>query len=477
MERKKLERVVSLLSIFLMISLFTQCAHKKAYKKALELEKAGQYLAAAEKDLEALDKKSNFTDARDHLAIIAPKAYQELLSKSENFERNSQWLEAIESWKHLEVLLTRFQRHNIHVAATDVRGRLARAEQTGSSYYYKQGQQYFSARQYEEAATNFSKVMKISGNYLDTRNKLWESLVKLGDQKLRMKDFASSIQFYQTSLNYTDNKDVSNQLIANAYYQWAEQFMFEKNYREATEKFESVLQVDPAYRDAKNRREDAFQKAVKRVAILPFRNSSTNKSDKYSNLLTDIVLNDCINANLKYAIFINRANLDLILEEHKLAMAGVLDASKAAEIGKLEGIHYFVTGSITQITQQNSPTSYVTQSFDKMYTVKDSAGNPLQKTETYQYLEYTASRTVQITTSFQLVEVETGRYLMGENYSEEASDAANWIHYKGNINDLPKDKQALVMQKAEPKSGELLTNDAMQGISNKIAGKLVDFFK
>jgi tetratricopeptide (TPR) repeat protein len=477
MKRRNLEIVFTLISIFLLLSLFTQCAHKKAYKRALELEKSGQYLAAAEQDLMALDKKSNFTDAREHLNIIAPRAYQELLSTAENFERNSQWLEAIDSWTHMEVLLSRFQRHNIHVTATDVRSRLARAKETGTSYYYNQGQRYFMGRQYEEAATNFSKVMKISGNYLDTRNKLWESLVNLGDQKLRMKDYASSIQFYQASLNYTDNHESSNQLIANAYYQWAEQYMTEKNYREATEKFESVLQVDPGYRDAKYRREDAFQKAVKRIAILPFQNISTSRNDKYSNMLTDLVLNDCINAKLKYAIFINRANLDLILEEHKLAMAGVLDASKAAEIGKLEGIHYFVTGSITQINMQDSPTTYVTKSFDKVYTIKDTAGNSVQKTETDQYLEYTSSRNVQLTVSFQMVEVETGRYLMGENYTENASDAVNWIHYKGNINDLPKDIQSLVKPKAEPKSGNLLTSDAMQGVTNKIAAKLVDFFK
>ena len=63
--------------------IFFGCAHKKAYQKALEFEKAGQYVESAEKDLEALDKKSDYAEARSHLTFIAPKAYEELFNRAE----------------------------------------------------------------------------------------------------------------------------------------------------------------------------------------------------------------------------------------------------------------------------------------------------------------------------------------------------------------------------------------------------------
>ncbi|RQV98731.1 MAG: hypothetical protein EH225_12755, partial [Calditrichaeota bacterium] len=320
-------------------------------------------------------------------------------------------------------------------------------------------------------------VMKISGNYLDTRQKLWESHVRLGDQKLRIKDFAGAVQYYQSSLSYTDDKSTSNQLIAGAYYQWADQSFREKNFREATEKFENVLSIDPSYRDAKLRREDSFQKAVRRIAILPFQNSTNYPGDKYSNLLTDYVLNNCINAKLKYIIFINRANLDLILEEHKLAMSGVLDTGKASEIGQLEGIHNFGTGNITQITHQNIPPSYVKKTYEKITTLKDSTGNDIRHTDLIDYLEFTASRNVQVAVSFQLVEVETGRYILGENFTTEAKDEVTWIRYDGSITDLPSNLRSMVKRNAEPKSPDLLLIDAMQNLSGQIAAKLVNLFQ
>ncbi len=470
-------RTSSFLLILLTFIFLSGCAHKKAYKQALELEKAGRYVDAAEKDLLALDKKSDFSDAREHLQLIAPKAYQELFTKSGNFERNSMWLDAIESWKHLDIMLTRMQRHNIHVTAEDIRSRITRAQQNGTSFYYAVAQQNFNSRQYEEAVTNYNNVIKISGNYLDSRQKLWESLIRLGDQKLRAADYPAAVQYYQASLDYTNDKNTSNQFIAGAYYQWADYFMRESNYREATEKFESVLQVDPSYRDARQRREDAFQKAVRRIAILPFHNISSNSTDKYCNLLTDYVLNNCIKANLKYAIFINRANLDLILEEHKLAMSGVLDAGKATEIGRLEGIHYFGTGNITQITPQNVRPSFVKKTFDKIITLKDSAGNDIQQRESREYLEYSSSRSVRIAVSFQMVEVETGRYILGENFTTEARDDVTWIRYDGNISDLPQDKQELVKRTAEPKPAEVLLTNALRKTSDDIGEKLVRLFQ
>ncbi len=79
-------------------ALFSGCAHKKAYKKAIEYEKSGRYVEAARKDLEALDKKPDYKEAMAHLKHIAPLAYQEALGHAETFESNAQWIEAVQSY-------------------------------------------------------------------------------------------------------------------------------------------------------------------------------------------------------------------------------------------------------------------------------------------------------------------------------------------------------------------------------------------
>jgi tetratricopeptide (TPR) repeat protein len=208
--------------------------------------------------------------------------------------------------------------------------------------------------------------------------------MRIGDQKLASREYAKAIEFYQAALNYTSNPAATNPQIAEAYYRWADKYYLEKNYREATEKFESVISVVPNYRDSRKRREDSYQKALRRVAILPFKNNASNGA-KYTQQLTDNIINNCIKANLKYATFMNRAHLDLILEEHKLAMAGVVDPDKATKIGKLEGIHYFITGTITQVYPKNSSPSFVDQTHNKVYSEKDTAGNNLPLLAVFKY--------------------------------------------------------------------------------------------
>ncbi len=454
----------------------SSCAHKQAYKKALEFEKSGQFLAAAEQDIRALDKKSDFTEAQVHLTQVAPKAYNELLKGTNLLESKSEWMQAITNWQRMEQLLNGFQRHGISLITVDVVQRLSAAKEKGTAYYYQTAGQMMNSRQYAEAISHYQNVLKIDGNYRDTREKIWQAYVRLGDEHLNNQQFADALSNYQSAAQYTTDTRTTNQLIAETYYRWADQMAVANNFREATEKFESVLNIDPHYRDAGNRREEAYKKALRRVAILPFKNSA-DQDVQSSNILTDNILNSCIKANLKYAMFIDRANLDLLLEEHKLSMSGVIDPEKTAEIGKLEGLHHIVTGTITQLTVQNTPLSGVDQTYQKSYTEKDTAGNDITKTRDVRYREYSSSRTVQIAASFQIVEVETGRYVAGDNFSARIHDEAVWIRFDGNINDLPADKQRLVNKKTEPRSAETLVSEGLENISEKMSKKIIDYFK
>jgi tetratricopeptide (TPR) repeat protein len=294
---------------------------------------------------------------------------------------------------------------------------------------------------------------------------------------LQLSDYAAATEAYQDALQYTSDASSTQPLIAEAYYRWADQFYRQKNYREATEKFETVLSTLPNYRDAQSRRNDAYQKALRRVAILPFKNTTAQSQKKYADILTNSVLNCCIKANLKYVSFINRANLDLILEEHKLAMSGVVDPQKANQMGKLEGIHYFIIGNITQIDPKKAPSTYQDLTYNKPYSVTDSAGNVVQKTETIKYREYSNSRSVTLSASIQIVEVETGRYVSANNFSQDVVDDFRWINYSGNINDLPTEKQALVNKKPAFRSDEAMISEGLDKITSQMGNNILAYFK
>jgi len=467
---------LAFISLLCSAALFIGCAHKKAHQRALEYEKSGRYVEAARKELEALDKKPDYEEALAHLQQVAPLAYQELLTRAETFEANAQWIESVQSYNEIESLLQQFLRHHVILQTIDVAGREARAREKGAAYHYDNAERHFSAGEYEPAISQYQKVAALAGYHRDIKDKLGQAYTRLGDRDLQAQWFQAAISNYEQALNYAAETAALRQQIAETNYRWAAQLEANKNFREAMAKFEQVIAVAPDYKDAAQRAKQAYEKALQRVAILPFRNR-TPQAGQYGYLLTEEVLGKCINANLKFAVFINRANLEQIFEEYKLSQSGAMDERKAVEIGKLEGIHSFVTGAITQISVETTSPSFVEKTHNKVYTVKDSAGKSIEKTDKIYYREYATKRTAQISASFQIVDVETGRYLSGETFSESGEDKAQWVRYQGSIYDLPKDKQKLLDAAGEPKAAEIMINDLVRRIAGKMSERILRFYQ
>jgi len=78
------------------------------------------------------------------------------------------------------------------------------------------------------------------------------------------------------------------------------------------------------------------------IAVFPFLNKGTSK------YLGEIVLDKFITAlfNLERFKVIERSQLERILEEQKLGLSGIIDASTAAEVGKGIGVDAIVLGSV-----------------------------------------------------------------------------------------------------------------------------------
>ena len=78
-----------------------------------------------------------------------------------------------------------------------------------------------------------------------------------------------------------------------------------------------------------------------RIAILPLENKGNSRGiDLLDKLITVFV-------NVDRFKVLERAQLEKVLEEHKLGLSGFIDASTAAEIGKGIGVDAVVTGSVT----------------------------------------------------------------------------------------------------------------------------------
>ncbi|MBN2367342.1 MAG: hypothetical protein JXL67_14330, partial [Calditrichaeota bacterium] len=81
------------------------------------------------------------------------------------------------------------------------------------------------------------------------------------------------------------------------------------------------------------------------VAVLPFESKGLGAELGSIDLL-DKLITGFVNIN-RFKV-IERALLEKILEEQKLGMSGIIDASTAAEIGKGIGVDAVIVGSVTR---------------------------------------------------------------------------------------------------------------------------------
>ncbi len=458
----------------------TSCAHKKAYKRALRYEEDGRYLEAAEQDLSALDRKPGFGDAKSHLRDVAPRAYTELIDRAAGFEMRNEWTEAIDTYDYTERFYTRCSRHDVVLQASDVGHLRADAQRRGTEYHYRNAEDHFSRREYELAIPQYLKVVAIAGYHEETRARLWRSHIEVGNQLIRGSAWEQAInEWYEPALEFavfaTDEAGTRN-LIAEAYYRWAEQLVADGDERGAFHRFERALAAVPGYRDAEERSREMYEEAVARVAIMPFRNA-TSFGLQYSNLLTEQLISHCVNANLEFAVFATREHIEQILMEYELTASGVIDPSTASRIGELEGVDFFVSGSVTQISEQTSRPTFVERENKIKYMVQDSTGKDVERTRSIFYHEYTMRRTVEVAASYQIVDVETGRFVKSEDFSDRLTDEAHWIRYQGSINDLPRNKRPLLDSQTEPRSADMITNDGMRLLAEKMSEKILRFFR
>lgn len=115
--------------------------------------------------------------------------------------------------------------------------------------------------------------------------------------------------------------------------------------------------------------------------------------------MTDIMINKLLKLD-RYQVF-NRAELDKIMQEHNLGISGEITPDTACEIGKLVGVQYIVTGTVTEFSQVSSSGGGGFGAFG----VAVGGGN----------------KKVRVSCEIHLTDVNTGMYSAGISGKEEAN--------------------------------------------------------
>lgn len=84
----------------------------------------------------------------------------------------------------------------------------------------------------------------------------------------------------------------------------------------------------------------------RKVAVIEFENKTKYGARRLGTSASDILITEL--AKTGKFIMVEREKLDKLLQEQKLGMSGIIDASTAAAVGKMLGLDAIVTGSISQ---------------------------------------------------------------------------------------------------------------------------------
>lgn len=439
--------------IFLAVLIGTGCATSRGFsKRGQKLEQAGMFEEAAGMYFTSLQKNRANVDAqigmRNTGQLVLNKRLQEF-TQLRTFDRKK---EAITAWHNAVNYQNRIRSVGVTLNIPDFY--LSDYQDIKAQYtedLYNEGITLLDAGRYQDAEAKFSEIAK-----LDPNNSEASDLAAIA--------FAEPI--------YKEGMAAFNQ----------------ERYRQAYEKMTQVNQRIPGYKDVVNIMARSLERGLFTLALLPFDNGSgVNGLDTRMNAYA---LEATTSINDPFLRVVDRKNMDLILEEQKLGLSGVITEETAASVGQLLGAQALVTGTVISYSSQPGTLQRYNRDAYEQFRVKMLNPEGKEYFETrynkVTFTELTRENRVTVSVQYRVTSLSTGEILLSRIVDRQMSDVAHWAEYNGSVDNLfpakgnnvslnRRDRQdlfALFNGRRQPKAVEDLTNDVFQVVTNEMKNEI-----
>ncbi|PWB76341.1 hypothetical protein C3F09_00625 [candidate division GN15 bacterium] len=227
------------------------------------------------------------------------------------------------------------------------------------------------------------------------------------------------------------------------------------------------------FQDSEQKIQAAIDSGKVKIAVMPFEDL-TYKS-RYGDIglaASSEVLSAAFNAKPLFVDFVSRDYVSQLMSEQNFGSSERVDATTAAQIGKLIGVHVFVFGRIVSVTQQ-----YPSEIVEKGMNSEDVVSNGVPIRINAGWVKHTKTGKVTVQASYQILEVKTGRIIDAGSISRTASKASLWVDTYGNQQALPNWVLSLPTGEIAIDPPEILANQAMSGVGSEIASALLKRFE
>jgi tetratricopeptide (TPR) repeat protein len=445
--------------ILLVVAGVQSCNTSKSLsKKGAKLEEAGLYNDAALFYYNALLKNSSNIDARIGLS----KAGQRVLNdKIDDFTRSramEEYRDAVYAYKDAMDYRTKVEKLGIKLEAPSyLADDYEEAKNILIKGLYDEGNKHLVNKDFDKANKIFEEIHRLDPDYKDIDN---------------LKDVSRNEPIYIAAVDHFD----------------------QGRYRKAFYEFEKIYKVNPSYKDIGILREECLDKGKYPVAIAPFENSSGNKG--IEKKIQAFVITELSGLNDPFLRIVERDNMEMVMEEQRLSLSGIVDESTAAEVGNILGAKAILTGKVLAYSSNEGKLQSSRKKAFEGYQVK--LYNKLEDKVYYEtrykpvsYTEYYNLNEVDLTFQFKAVSLETGEILFSDVVQKKENSEVHYASYDGEATNLypSKDNRVvtssrdrrqlinLVRSNREIKTVSQLSNDAYREAAQAVASDLYKFMK
>jgi hypothetical protein len=407
-----------LLIIAVLGILLSGCTTSKSLsKKAVKLEEAGLYSDAALFYYNSLLKNRNNVDARIGLTKMGQRMLNNKIDEFTKTKALGDNKEAV-------------------YAFLDAMAYHDKVERLGIELEYPR----YIEEDYDDVKAAYVKELYDESNELMADKKFNQATLKLKEIE-------------RLEPGYKDIAALKNTAVNEPLYIRAVEHFDAGRYRLAYYEFDEVYRVDPNYKDAAILRDECLDLGKFPVAIGEITNST--KNSEVDNKLSAFIITELSSINDPFLRIVERDNLELILEEQRMSLSGIVDESTAVEVGNLLGAKAIITGKVISYNERRGRLKVSERRGYEGYRVK--LYNKEQDKHYYQtrykpvtYKEYYNANEVSISFQYKAISLETGEVLFSDIAEKKISDDVYYASYDGEaVNLYPSNDDGVITSRIE----------------------------
>jgi tetratricopeptide (TPR) repeat protein len=277
--------------------------------------------------------------------------------------------------------------------------------------------------------------------FLDSKDIHLNELFLEGENHMAEENFTAAERvFREISKLEPDFKNVGelkNVAIVEPRYREGVLLFDRGRYREAYGHFKVVQEKSPNYKDTKRFIEDCLVFGQFPVIVEPFENAASDDKN-VGNRISALITNALAGKNDPFIKVVDRRNLDRVLEEQRLAMAGI--ARSNSNFSEIVAAAASISGTIIEFNRSEGRLQRAIksgfESYMQQYQDEEGRTRSRMQYRPVQYLEFSQTNTVSISVQYQLISMQSGQVLATDLITISNQDVMGYVEYDGNARNL-----------------------------------------